>query len=75
MGAIFRGKTLPPPQKTENKYLFHVFSVEIKCLFHFIVLAKSLFRFSPKDVLGKLPNKLFSQPKGILSFNCFGSVT
>lgn len=74
-GAIFRGKTLPLPQKMENRYLFHIFLVEIECLFHFIALAKSLFRFSPKDVLGKLPKKLFSQPKVSLSFSCFGLIT
>lgn len=73
--GIFRGETLLPPQKMENKYVFHIFSVEIKRLFHFIALVKSLFRFSAKHVLGKLANKLFSQPKVILSFNCFGFVT
>ena len=74
-GAIFRGKTLLLPQKMENRYLFHILLVEIECLFHFIALAKSLFRFSPKDVLGKLPKKLFSQPKVSLSFSCFGLIT
>lgn len=39
------GRDLLPPQKMENKYLFHIFSVEIKRLFHFIALVKS-FRFS-----------------------------